>query len=271
MKFGSFISKLEADFFIPGIIKPDNVIYFNDEVEIIQEKAPVEYLYEACDNIDLLALEKPENEEERLDSFDILRKEKPDNIIDQNYFVSIEATPKKTYLEIDFGDEVIFENELRPDIEIQSLQGFDLFKKQKPLNIIQITDEIELLGELLPQLNLTLEEIDLFTINKIEKPKNKPQRVSEVKILKKLLKGKKPSNYIQTTNNIKYLGKAKENAYIIEFPDEMIIEGLEIPINKIQRTQEVKIIKRTKIKAKNTKQKSSEFQIIKKIKPKKKK
>ena len=261
--------------FIPGIVKPENIIYFNDEIEIIHEKLLAEYKCEACDNIDLLGLE-PEFEEERLESFDIYGNEKQD-IIDE-----------RRNLEITFGEEIIIESELRPENEIQSLQGFDLFKKQKPLNKIEIRDDIELLGEESPQLNLTLEEIDLFTINQLEKPKNKLQRVSEVKILKKTKnkyinrlfksgslsilskKKQKPRNYIQNTECVNILGLKKENINEIVFNDEMIIEGLEKPLNTIQRTQEVKIIKKPKIKIKNTKQKSSEFQILKKAKPKQK-
>ena len=271
--------------FIPGLIKPENTIYFNDTLEIIPEKILEEYLCEPRDNINLDAFDKPQNEEEKIDNFEIFRKEKPENIIEQNDYISIESTPKNIFLDIVFGEEIYIENLIKPENEIQAFQGFDILGKEKPLNEIHFGDEIQILSEPSPKLNLTLEEIDLFTINQLEKPKNKLQRVNEVKILKniknkinKIFKScslsiipqPKPKNYIQKTSNINLFGKTKENIYEIAFTDEMIIDNIEKPINKIQRIEEVKIIKKPKITIKNIKIKSSEFSILKKIKPKQK-
>ena len=279
--------------FIPGQIKPENKIQLGDYLEILSEQIKhIEYAFESCDIINLFALDRPINEKQQIESFDIFRKEKPGNVIDQNYFISIESSPKQYNLEIYFGDELIIEKELRPNNKIQRLKGFNILKKikPKPLNKIQINDEIEILPEPKQPINLIYENIDLFTIDNIEKPKNKIQRISEVKILKKdkinkkyinkifkpnslsIFGKKKPRNYIQKANDINIYGKIKHNEFEIEFKDEMIIEEIERPINKIQKTHDISIYKKPKIKKINIKQRAFEYQILKKIstKPKNK-
>jgi hypothetical protein len=59
--------------------------------------------------------------------------------------------------------------------------------------------------------------------------------------------------FIQKTNDINLSGMIKENILEIEFNDEMFIEEMEKPINKIQRAEEIKIYKKPKIKKYKTK------------------
>ena len=261
--------------FIPGLSKelPDN--------KYIQE----EFITEPCDIINLLALEKPKNEKQSIESFDIFRRPRPDNIIDPNNFIFIESTPKKELLEIIFGENLFIEKIQKQENILEKLEGFDILKKEKPLNIIQFNDEIKILSQIKKQIILKPENKDLFTINGIQRPKNKLQRVGELEILKNdkknikilqrneslyILGKEKPKNYIQNTNNINILGigKPKINLFEIAFTDEMIIDQLKRPNNKVQKTEEIRIIKKPKMK--NIKIKTSEFQILKKVKQKNK-
>ena len=272
--------------FIPRKEKEENVVQLLENMEILNEKkVPIELVCESNESVNIFALEKPKNIEQKVESFDIFRKQKAENVIDPNYFISIEAIPKKNILYIEYCDEIFIERILS-DNKIQSLKGFNIMKKQKPLNQIQIRDEIELLQIEKPLLKLITQNSDLFTIDRKIKPKNKSQRVNELKILKNIKKVKinvlsrvcsfiilrqpKLRNYVQKINDINIFGKIKKNVFEIEFKDEMIIEEEKRPIYKIQRTEYHKIIK--KPKARNIKQKSSELQLLKKtkIKPKNK-
>ena len=276
--------------FIPGVTKPENIIQILDNIEFIHEKVnTIEYINEPIDIINILALEKPENEKQRIESFDIFRKPRPENVVDPNNFIFIESLSKNELLEIEFGEEIKIEKMNRPENLMEELEGITILKKekQKPLNIIQYNDEIEILPQKMKTLILESENRDLFTINSIQKQKqkNRLQRVSELKILKNnkkyikilqrkesfyILGKKRPKNYIQITNNINILGieKTETNKFEIVFPDEMIIAPLEKPINQIQKTEEITIIKKQKMK--NIKIKTSELQILKKVKPKNK-
>ena len=269
--------------FIPGNTKPENIIEFGDYLEILAGKIePKELVCEPCDYLNILALDKPNNELQNAGSFDILRTPKPENIIEENDYLFILSSPKKLIFEIEFGDEIILESFSKPKNTIQKLKGYNILKKPKPLNIIQKSENIEIISLFKP-LNIIYQEGDSFTIKSIEKPKNKIQRVSELKLIKKIKKYiNKPQKsttlyimsqprqktFIQKTNDINLSGMIKENILEIEFNDEMFIEEMEKPINKIQRAEEIKIYKKPKIK--NIKQKASELQILKKVKPKNK-
>jgi hypothetical protein len=74
----------------------------------------------------------------------------------------------------------------------------------------------------------------------------------------------KPKNNIEKTNNINIFGKNKDNDLVIEFGDEIIVDKEDRPIYEKQRTQEVKILKKPKMK--NIKQRTADFQLLKKFK-----
>ena len=277
----------EKDFlFIPGILKPENIIEEGDYIQILPEPIkPLKLLCESCDYINIFGFEKPKNEKQSLEGFDIFRIPKPINKIEQEEKFFIESTPKTFFLDIEFGDEIFIEKILKPENKAQRLKGFNILKKPKPLNTIQLRDTIEILPEPIQPLKLLCEKGDFFTIDHIKKPKNKVQKVGRFEIIKKfkkiliksiksnsfyILRQPKPLNKIQKTNDINLFGMIKNNDFVIDFGDVIILEGKERQMNKIQRINEIKILKKPKMK--NIKQKTSEFQLLKKtkIKPKNK-
>ena len=83
-------------------------------------------------------------------------------------------------------------------------------QKPKPLNKIQINDELEILPEPKQPINLVNENIDLFTIDNIEKPINKPQRIKGFEIIKKV---KKPRNRYIKLEQFMIPANKKENKF----------------------------------------------------------
>ena len=281
--FEKIIQYEENDYlFIPGIEKPENIIEENDYIEILSEPIkPLELICESCDCINILSLDKPKNEKQSLESFDIFRTPRPANIMEQINPIFIEATPRDEFFEVEFGDEIFIEKVLKPENKAQRLKGFNILKKPKPLNSIQIRDKIAILPKHIKPLKLICQKSDLFTINRILKPVNKMQRLGGFGIVKKfkkvgnklyksdsfyILRQPKALNYIENTANINLLGFEKNNDLEIIFGDEIFIEEKERPINRMQRIQEIKILKKSK--PNNIKQKITDFQFLKKIKPK---
>ena len=240
----------EKDYiFIPGIKKPENLIEEIVCIEILPEiKQTIELRNQKCDIINFFGLDKPKNEQQRLEGFDILRASKPMNIVEEQInSIFIDSTPKQWFLEIEFLDDIYIEREdkLKPDEnKIVTLKGFDILKKPKELNEIEYKDELELLPEPKQKhfLELIYQNMEIFNIKGIEKPKNN----------------------IEKTNNINIFGKTKDNDLVIEFGDEIIVDKEDRPIYKKQRTQEVKILKKPKMK--NIKQRTADFQLLKKFK-----
>lgn len=256
--------------FIPGVVKPKNVIEENDYIEIFPEpKRPLEFICESCDCINLISLEKPKNEKQSLESFDIFRTPRPDNIMEPINPIFIGATPRDIFFEVEFGDEIFIEKEQKPEYKPQRLKGFNILKKIKPINSIQKRDKIAILPKHIKPLVL--------------KPVNKIQRLGGFGIIKKFKKTPNKSyksdsfhilgqpkalNYIENTANIHILGIGKNNGLEIAFGDEIFFEEEERPLNRMQRIQEIKILK--KARPKNMKQKITDFQFLKKVKPKNK-
>ena len=268
--------------FIPGIEKPENIIEANDYIEILPEPIkPLEFICEPCDFINIISLDKPKNEKQSLESFDIFRTPRPANIMEQINPIFIEATPRDVFFEVEFGDEIFIEKVLKPENKAQRLKGFNILKKPKPLNSIQKRDKIAILPKHIKPLKLICQKSDLFTINRILKPVNKMQRLGGFGIIKKfkkagnqlyksdsfyILRQPKALNYIENTANINLLGIDKNSDLEIVFGDEIFIEEKERPINRMQRIQEIKILKKSK--PNYLKQKITNFQFLKKIKPK---
>jgi len=281
--FEKIIQYEENDYlFIPRIEKPENIIEENDYIEILPEPIrPLEFICEPCDCINIISLDKPKNEKQSLESFDIFRTPRPANIMEQINPIFIEATPRDEFFEVEFGDEIFIEKILKPENKPQRLKGFNILKKPKPLNSIQIRDKIQLLPKHIKPHKLICQKSDLFTINRILKPVNKMQRLGGFGIIKKfkkagnklyksdsfyILRQPKALNYIENTANINLLGIEKNSDLEIIFGDEIYIEEKERPINRMQRIQEIKILKKSK--PKNLKQKITDFQFLKKVKPK---
>ena len=250
--------------FIPGLIRPDNVIEEGDYIQIFPEYVKsIELICETCDLINIFGFDIPKNEQQTLEGFDIISITKPinENIIEQIDPIFIEPTPKMRYLYIEYGDEMLFEQLLKPENDMVTLKGFTILKSEKPLNEIEYIDEIELQPEVKQPFELLFQNNELFSVEGIKKPENKLHRIDGFEIIVN-----KPKTKIITEkiNDINILGKKKSNELFVEFGDEIIIEEEDRPIYKKQRTEEVKILKKPKMK--NIKQNTSNFQLLKKFK-----
>ena len=250
--------------FIPGLIRPDNVIEEGDYIQIFPEYIKsIELICETCDLINIFGFDIPKNEQQTLEGFDIISITKPinENIIEQIDPIFIEPTPKMPNLDIEYGDEVFIEQLLKPENDMITLKGFTILKSEKPLNEIEFIDEIELQPEVKQPFELLFQNNELFSIESIKKPENKLHRIDGFEII---INKPKTKIIMEKVNDINILGKIKSNVLVVEFGDEIIIEEEDRPIYKKQRTEEVKLLKKPKMK--NIKQNTSSFQLLKKFK-----
>ena len=243
--------------FIPGIEKPANIIEEIDSIELLPEiKEPIELLNEKCDIINIFGLDKPKNEKQSLKGFDIFRTAKPINIIEEQInSLSIESTPKKWLLVVEFGDEIFVEEEDRPIYKKQRTQELKILKKPKmknikqktadfqiskkfklksikPKNIIQKKDNINIYPDKNTNKNNNILEIyygDELFIEKILKPENKIQRLTGFDFLKQL----KPQNEIQIIEEIEIIPQPKKPLQLIHQNNDLFtINTIQLEKNK---------------------------------------
>jgi len=168
-----------------GIEKINDLeIVFGDEIFIEEKERPMNRM-QRIQEIKILKKSKPNNMKQKITDFQFLKKIKPKNSIqkrDNIYLYSNIKQNKEAFLDVEFGDEIYIEKIPKPENKAQRLKGFNILKKIKPLNSIQIRDEIQILPKTIKPLKLMskkgdnnkLQTLASFMIkSNIEQMKNK--------------------------------------------------------------------------------------------------
>ena len=152
-----------------GIDKNNDLeIVFGDEIFIEEKERPINRM-QRIQEIKILKKSKPNNLKQKITNFQFLKKIKPKNTIqkrDNIYLYSNIKQNKEIFLDIEFGDEIFIEKIPKPENKAQRLKGFNILKKTKPVNSIQIRDEIQILPKIIKPLKLMNKKGD---INKLQK------------------------------------------------------------------------------------------------------
>ena len=217
-----------------------NVIELKDNIEIYPiEKKPlkkqlVDYLY-----IERLIPLKPENKIQNTDQLSIFRTPKPKNIIEPKD--TLEILPKeKEPLKKQIIDSLQIEglSTIKVEIKIQNTDQLTIFRTQRPENIIEIKDFLEILPTEKEPLKKQL--VDDLYIERVKtiKPENEIQNTDHLSIFKL----QKPLNTIETRDNIELLSIEKLPLKK-QLVDDLYIEKMVIikPENKIQNIDKISI------------------------------
>ena len=210
-------------------------------------------LNENIDNIIFEEVPKTENEIESKEQFALLKsqKKKENNyLIEKDINILIKSKEKKIQIERQLVDNLLINGFDLPLNEIQKLETLDISPiKKESIQKIDESINIEIKSkkkEINNNEKNKKEFIDKIKIEESKRPENKIEKIYEIESKKDISKIKQYIN--ETEKNCDFYIPSKEK-YILEYEimDRMLIEGLEIPINKMQRALDFTIVK-SKIK-----------------------
>ncbi len=197
--------------------KPENEIKNIDTIQLIYEVREWITIYEDGDKLIILGEEKPQpqNIAETTNEIELLGEEIPEkiNVVEERDSIIISAEEKEPN-QPEYIDELLLEELIKPENDIQIVDQMEILKEQKPENEIAYIEELNI-----PQLEkqpLFIETSDMLSI------------ISDIA----LRKPKKEKNIIQGRDAIELLSLEKEPNNV-EYIDELLIPGKEIPKNEI--------------------------------------
>ena len=224
------------------IVKPlNNIIQQNDELFIpsnINEREP--YKSQIIDNILIEGNKNPENEIENVNKIEILKTIKPKTlVIEENGDVFI-PSKVKIPLKGQIIDNILIEGNTHPDNKIQNVNKLEIIKTSKivPQNVIEEKESIFIKSQEKEKEPFKGQVVDTILIEGNLKPDNKIQNVDKMDILRT----PKPKNIIEANHNLFIVPKEKEPLKQ-KTCDNLLIEGVEIPENKIENKDKIEILR----------------------------
>ena len=219
--------------------KPINKIEINNALSILsREKEP--YVKQSMDKLFIEKTQRPDNAVQKLDEIQIIRKSKKNkNIIDQN--VCIEILPKKVEkepLQNINVDNIKIEGNPIQNNEIQNMDKFDILRTEKPKtkNIIEQKENIFI--EPKQKVPLDKESVDSILIGSQPLPENNIQTNDAIQLAGTF---QKCENKIESLEKLFIPPKEKAELFI-EWMDELNIDEIEKPENKIQTLNKLDIL-----------------------------
>ena len=242
---------------------------FINEIELLDSfnlspiiKPPL--LNENIDNILFEEMPKQENEIQSKEQFALLKSQKKEKnyLIEKGVNLLIKPKEKISSIEKQLVDNLLINGFDLPQNEIQKLETLDISPTKKdliqkidePINI-EIKSKPKESKELKYFLtnNILFEELNINEKNKKEfrdkiqiaeskRPENKIERIYEIESKKDISKKKTKINEIEKICYF-YIPSKEKNILEFELMDNMLIEGLETPINEMQKALDFTIEK----------------------------
>ena len=225
--------------------KPENVVVPGEFLEILpMEKEPLKQQKVDALFIEGLLLNKAENIIQNVDKLSIMKTPRSLNIMetrDNIELYPIEREPFKKQLVDDLYIEK--QNLVKPENKIQKVDKLSILKTPRPQNIVEATENLEILP--ISKEPLKKQLIDALQIEGLSliKPENKIQNTDKLTIFKT----EKPENIIEENDFLVIMPSEKEPLQK-QLVDDLYIESIKTikPINQIQNIDQLFIIKTPK-------------------------
>ena len=229
--------------------KPENIIEEKDIIFIEREKKINEPLKnQLVDSIVVEGINRPENNIQNINKIEILKTPKPSNKIEPTESIFIEPKEKKP-LQNQLVSELLIESEEKPQNEMMNIDKINIFgntQKLRDENMIQQNSILFI--EPKEKKPLIKQKIDDITVEGLERPDNEIQ-VIENKM--EILKAPRHRDMIEEVEvNSIFIGPKIKPPLEYQLLDHMIIEGIEMPENEIEKIDKINIIC-NKLKGKN--------------------
>ena len=262
--------------------KPENIIEIKDFLEILPtQKEPLQKQLVDDLYIESLKTTKPVNKIQCTDQLTIFKSQKPLNIIETGDIIQI-LPKQKDPLQKQVVDSLYIEKlqQTKPLNKIQNIDKISLFTIQRPLNLIELNENIEILpiekeplkkqltdslyvegAKYLPTFkNLTMvngdeleilkkkeqilllkQVVDSIYVEGVPKIDNEIQQTS----LMTILKTERSPNVIESMKDLFISSKEKEQLKC-QIIDKLLIEGNNKDVNEIQNVDKLEILKSPK-------------------------
>ena len=246
---------------IEGNNRPENKIQEVDKMEILKAPKTTNISIEEKDTffiprkekeplekqlVDDLMIEKSikkyDNTIQNIDKIEILKSPKPQNIIEKKDSIFIEPK-KKEPLKSQIIDSILVEGINRPENNIQNIDKIEILRTPKSKNIIIEENDSLFIPPIIKE-PLKNQNVDSIIIEGNNRPENKIQDVDKMEILRT----PKPINMIIEEKDSLFIPSKEKIPLKSQGIDKITIEGIDHPDNKIQKVNEIEILKAIKPK-----------------------